>query len=57
MCEHDVSVNGVPAFVEIMLDKRDSLLFLGCKELLLWIIRRRILGISPRGDTIEVVLT
>jgi hypothetical protein len=57
MREHDVSIDCVPAFVEIVLDERNPLLFLRREELLLWVARRMAFGISPRGDTIEVVLT
>jgi len=56
MREHHVSVDNVSTFVEILLDKCDPLLFLRCEEFLLRVVRRRALGTSPGGDTIDVML-
>ena len=39
MSEHDVSIHSIPGLVEILLDKRDSLLLLRCEEFLLRGIR------------------
>ena len=56
MCEYDVSVDSGPFSVEVLLDERDSLLFLRREELFFWVIRRRTFRGSPRGDSIDIVL-